>query len=203
MIRKISVTTYQNQLWKYYKNIEDELVLMERYVAFDKRNEGVFSTKFNDVLQSACNEFETVAKNALACSGMKKTDDWSFNRYCYYLVHENLIDRNVTIVFHGDWLLNPLSGARFVETEDDKGKKYTYEDPHKFIVWWSAHNKTKHKRTSLVEDTKEINYTKANLLNVINSVAALYYLELCFVRLFVEKAELGLFTSELFCIALE
>ena len=62
--------------------------------------------------------------------------------------------------------------------------------------WWSGYNKVKHHRTSRISKTSDkTNYSKANLGNVISSIAGLYVLEKSYMHAVGTKNDIEAFAD--------
>ncbi len=171
-------TSEWNKVIKYYETIEDSLDELQTFVAFDKRNEHVFSAAINDLLQKACSELETVLKHlCLASQPGDRVEKWSFPELFYHLSSTGLLNANVVLVFDKRWPIVPFNRAVF-EPRPSRPTCCRYTNPRKPVVWWSAHNKTKHKRFDLFSSDLNCEFKKANFINTINAIGALYIAEM-------------------------
>lgn len=149
MSREEFLTKY----WRYYLNIENSVIDLEKYISFDKRNYSCFSEEFIKIIQVICSEIDVMAKLI--------TFEHDMDGYKKFLISDdkyNKIKESKTeLQFHKEIVLSP-----FEFIDQDRG-----------LNWWGDYNKVKHNRQ------KNDNFTKANLYNVLTSLAALYFLE-CF-----------------------
>ena len=81
------------------------------------------------------------------------------------------------LVFDHEIRVSPWKNWIYEQYTDRSGAlRYRLKNTTKTPEWWNAYNAVKHQRTTNA-DTGHINYTKANLINLINSFGALYLLE--------------------------
>ncbi|MCO7227530.1 hypothetical protein [Pleionea sp. CnH1-48] len=152
--------------WNYFLAMEDDLEKVARYIEISKRNRNVYSLELARMLMASSAEVDVLLKSLCARfdSGAKADN---INKY-YPIVSQsipNVLQFPVSLPKWG-MSLSPLSS-------------WKEGCPPK---WWTANNKVKHHR----HEAK--NYEKANLKNVLNSIAALYILNLYFYK---EQAESG------------
>ena len=140
--------------WNYFLSLEEDLVRLSRYVEFSKANEKCYSIEIARILMAACSEIDVVAKQI--CKKLSdETKATKINQYREEIkpVHTNIASFEVIVRKHGI-TLTPWDNWEKDETPD----------------WWSSHNNVKHERNN--------HFDEGNLINALNSVAALYVLVL-------------------------
>ena len=176
--------------WNYYLELERSFLETRRYVAFSPENYRTYSVEYLKLLEAACGEVDSIGK-ALASTVKPDFDDeqaginkwweiiqdavafrerfWDSGRECR---SEGVRLNNCELYVIGLFPVRPWAGYR-VENglcrKKPDGGKSTPE-------WWDGYNTVKHRRAHLDMKTGRHNYSKANMGNVINSLAALYSL---------------------------
>lgn len=143
--------------WKYYKMIERNVIEIERYVKFIPSNFKTCSDEIIKYLQIICSEFEIICKLICNISGKKRID--------FYLSYfmENIKDFESIKVKLYDIELKPFQIIMIGKEKQTKN-----------LAWWKSYNNIKHNRFN--------NYTDGNLENLLNAIAALYYLEMYYIK---------------------
>ena len=186
--------------WNYYLELESELVQTKRYVEFSEINKGVFSIEFLKLYQAICSEIDVVGKYIASFldkdfdNKNKGINNWWFilqNKLCvstdvnnYY--NPSKIHLNVRAVKVFNYLMGKeYSPWKGYEVEEYKNKKGVFrlklKNGSSTPKWWSDYNSVKHHRTEKTNGC--LNFSKANLNNVCESIAALYILELAVIEL--------------------
>jgi len=153
--------------WNYFLALENDLITLSRYVDFSTANEKCYSLEMARILMAACSEIDVVAK--LICQKISaETNAHKINQYRDEInpVHTNIATFGVIVRRHG------LALTPWINWEKD-------ETPN----WWTSHNNVKHERNN--------HFDEGNLINTLNSVAALYVLVL---YLYADEAREGLLT---------
>lgn len=161
------MVTYSNNniYWNYFISIEEDLFRLSRFIEFDKDNENVFSIELARILISSSSEFEVVTRE------LCKLKFSNFNSVKMKFIRDKLLsiipdvcDLEITVSRFG---LNckPLENWK----------------SNKDCEWWKSYDKVKHFRST--------EYKKANLINVINSIGALYIVNLYYYNFLQEKDE--------------
>ncbi|MBI4979413.1 MAG: hypothetical protein HZC28_18195 [Spirochaetes bacterium] len=135
--------------WDLYLTLEDDLKKVARYVEFDRRNGAVFSIELSRILQIASSENDVVLR--LLCGRLNAVDtSGTMDEYRAEIMRSwpSMADEKVFAPGH-DLTLMPWK--RWKQNENPN--------------WWRAYNKIKHER--------ERYFTRANLRNALQSVAAL------------------------------
>lgn len=153
--------------WEYYLVLEKDFLQTERFIAFDLGknylynknvctnygNSMCFSNEFIKQYQSICSEIDvilkTMCKEINNNSKAKKIKEYTNEVLKKWprITNQKVGMKDIELQPFMNWSLLP------------------YNSPD----WWTPYNKVKHKRVT--------NYKKANLKNVLNSLAALYILE--------------------------
>lgn len=143
-------TSKRNIHWDYYIALENDIKELSRYIEFDGSNFKVHSIELTRLLLTASSEVDVVLKELCKFiePGSKADNINSYKK----VIKEKLpaiINTGVTCPLYG------LSLAPWSNWMGD-------ENPE----WWRSYNKVKHERSN--------NYKRANLENVLNSVAGLF-----------------------------
>ena len=153
--------------WEYFLVLEKDFLQIERFVSFDLGdnilynnkscnnygNSLCYSNEFVKQYQSICSEIDVLLKIiCLELNGSSNADN--MKDYTNEVLNEwsEITDQKVTM--------------KGIELQPFMNWKV---NPFKSPDWWTPYNKVKHERIT--------NYEKANLKNVLNSLAALYILE--------------------------
>lgn len=152
------------QHWNYLLSIEEDLFTLFRFVEPTESNMSTHSLELARILFSASSEVDVVAK--LLCKKLN-SDTNAKNINDYRLIIAGSIPRFYEVTVH-----LPRYGLTLTPWENWGSEK----NPN----WWKAYNNVKHKRNEHFQD--------ANLINTLNSVAALFVLLLFFYR---EEAQQG------------
>ena len=154
--------TYSNKniYWNYFISIEDDLYRLSRFIEFDQRNESVFSIELVRLLISSSSEFEVVSKELckMKTQGNRVKDIKTILLSSYPIIS----DLEINITRYG-LKYKPLENWKMGNNCD----------------WWASYNLVKHQRNS--------KYENANLKNVLNSLGALYIVNLYYYNALQEK----------------
>ena len=155
----------KNNYWNYYILIEEDLYKLSRFIEFDQKNENVFSIELVRLLISSSSEFEVVAKELCKIKDPNKN-----------IRNINDIRDNLVLLFNDIYNLEiiiPRFGL--------KNKPLINWKNNINCDWWTSYNSVKHQRNN--------KYENANLKNVINSIGALYIINLFYYNSLKEKNE--------------
>ncbi len=142
---------FTTKYWTYFRMLEDDCFNLSRYVAFDKKNFKVFSNEIIRQLMSAAAEFDNICKKITGMSKEKTT----ITDYGKWFFQDNDTLKNATVYLRNtNIVLKPFEA--WGETKND------------VMPWWGAYNEVKHHRSD--------KYIEGNLENLLNAIAALYYL---------------------------
>ncbi len=168
--------------WNYFLALEEDLVILSRYIDFSENtdatgslinNDYVYSSEIQKLLLSMCSEVEVVLKEL--CKKLNPNVVPNNIKDIYDTVkalRPKLVEFKATIPRFGLLTLDPWKNWRNSITSG------TYTSPQ----WWEDYNSIKHNRST--------NYHKANLKNCINAATALYIVNLYLYESEAEKGEL-------------
>lgn len=178
---------YIRNYWRYYKELENELLSVRKYIEFHEDNFNTFSIELLKLYQAICSEIDVIG-NAIAheIDDSFKPEDKKNNIYKWWYIVQNepylnrdkaINDVEVTLI--DEINIKPWEDFIIEKYNDKKGNtRYKAIGKKSTPVWWAAYNSVKHSRTFTAENGDgKINYSKANLGNVCNALAALYILE--------------------------
>lgn len=163
-ICKMSKPKFDIQYWNYFRAIENDLENLSRFVEFSTDNWSTYSIEMARMFLTVSSEIDVILK--MLCKLLNPNSKAErIDQYRKELIPEfpELPNENVII---------PLFGIKVIPWHD--------WNENKTPEWWSNHNMVKHNRN--------VNFKKANLGNVINSVGALlvilvyYYKQLLTLR---------------------
>ena len=180
--------------WKYYLSLEAQVCDLERFIEFDLENNGnTYSVRLLELLQAICSEIDVVGKTFATelDSSFVPTISTSILHW-WFVVQSNNRGIQLDPVFFRKETLFPWEDFFLI-----KNKSCYKTDPgvlnSKVPKWWNSYNNVKHRRTA-VGGNGLLNYTQANLSNVINALAGLFILE----ALLIEKVQGRVEGSKLF-----
>jgi hypothetical protein len=161
--------------WNYFLNLEQDLIVLSRYIEFSEKNYETYSQELAKVFLAASSEFDVVLKQICIIKGLNKSrpniDDYR-NTITSNLP---LLCQEIVFIDRYGMELEPLE--RWYNTSD------------KNPLWWTDYNTVKHNRNE--------GYMKANLKNTLNSMAALALVNLYF-HYFTFAQERQMAMSEVF-----
>lgn len=200
--------------WNYYLELEKEVLETRKFVEFDKKNYKCFSIEFLKLYQAICSEIDTLGRY------LAKTLEEDFNpnngnisRWWYILSNKLLLSKNIRDGWNNDkrkiniknfevqdYIFNhsitPWNNFEVERQVNKNGNVYfRSKSTSKVPTWWSDYNCVKHSRT-ILNTNKRINYYKANLKNVIDSLSALYVLEIALLQQFGNENNLQSFINK-------
>lgn len=147
--------------WKHYCLLEKELLETDEYVSIDRDNFQTFSASYMNLLFTICSELDTIAGMLCKKEGEEEEDKVPFgikNKLALVVNRFPFLYRyRVDTIFPYE-IMNITPMVKFSDSVSD---------------WWQAYNDVKHRRTEKNTGDR-YNYTKANLKNVLNALAALY-----------------------------
>ena len=199
--------------WNYYLELEKEVLETRKFVEFDKKNYNCFSIEFLKLYQAICSEIDTLGRY-LAGNLIKDFNPNNGNIYRWWdilsnnlFLSRNIVDgwnnkkRKINIknykVLNHIFYQNIKPWKIFEERQCTKKNENILRSNSSSSAsnWWSDYNSVKHNRT-IFNKSKRINYYKANLKNVIYSLAALYVLEIALLQQFGNKNNLQSFINK-------
>lgn len=189
---------FEKNYWEYYLELENQLLQIKRYVDFDKINFITYSIEFLKLFQTICSEIDVVGKMMahIANPDFSPEDKqnniykwWHEIQNVYKLTGELEIDKQDSLKdykckFLDEITFYPWKNFEIEKYKDKRGAtRYKPTNNSNTPTWWSDYNKVKHNRITLIdENTKNVNFVKANLGNVCISLSALYVLEKAFME---------------------
>lgn len=203
--------------WQYFKEIENEIIETRRYVDFSSDNYGTFSVEYLKLYQAICSEIDVIGKTiANEIDENFKPEEKQNSIYKWWYIIQNGIKypnwddkklcwnyvelKNAMVDFDNEKII-PWENFATEIRQDKKGANRTeLVKGMKVPVWWSEYNKVKHHRTGRVKDASipykhRMNYSMANLGNVIKSFAGLYVLELSYLHAVGTKNDVEAFAD--------
>lgn len=191
-------THFEKNYWDYYRELENDFLLLRKYISICKDNFNTYSIEILKLYQAVCSEIDVLGKAMAKLHNAKfKPEDkknnilkWWFEIQDSFLVTEPPFSYNNQTALpkriglreyqcrlFDSIILQPWR-AFTTEESDSKRKIFRNAKGSQTPSWWSDYNKVKHTRTSLIPEEKDkTNYSKANLGNLCNSFAALYIIE--------------------------
>ncbi len=142
---------FLSKYWRYYLNIENDVINLEKYITFDKRNYRCFSVEFIKIIQVICSEIDVILHLITSKGNMNGYKEFLSNDIRYKCIQKS----KTQLKLNKEIQLSP-----FKLLKKDKG-----------LDWWGSYNDIKHHRQD------HDNFVKANLYNVLTSLSALYFLE--------------------------
>lgn len=182
----MSVAHFFRDYWSYYIELENEFMETTKYVELRSDNFKTYSFEYLKLLQAICSEIDIIGKY-IACSfnkSFKVNSETKIYKWGYEIqqAFENLQGRTVCLK-EARYELTPFKDWEYtVKTSSRKSKYICLADHGKNLFWWRAYNSVKHER-AFCDESGTLNYSKANLKNVLYALSALYLLE----RLFIQK----------------
>lgn len=174
----------QNLFYPIYKQLEKEFIDLSYYITFDRKQKSTYSTKIADMLLRTVSEIENLSKELCKKENIKFLDKKNHVRKTvyfneYFIRLENvygLSNKLVNLILENcnkniiDAKLRPFQKDMNIKNKDNE---------YKIWKWYFAYNKIKHDRVK--------NFRQANLENLLNSLAALfllnvYYMDKIFYR---------------------
>lgn len=164
----------EHSYWRYYVELEHELLQTRKFVDFGEENFKTYSLEFLKLYQAVCGEIDLFLK-FLAKEINHEFDDKKANiQKCWFEIqnwYQASPIKKVSLC--KEYNLEPWLGYNVTRKHSKQNNWiYTGTAPD----WWKAYTDIKHQRAFLDDDGKP-NYIKANLKNVSNAFAALYVLE--------------------------
>ena len=193
MITKEKILDYY---WNYYVKLEEDFLKISKYVEICKTNYNTYSMEYLKLYQAICSEVDVIAKEICVNCGVpiKKTE--GIGNWGYYIEKDypDIISFKVNCQ---DLVINPYPNWKHEEYVDNEGKlRKRLVGNSRNPKWWTEYNKVKHKRIVLSEEKKGFNYKKANLKNVLFSLAGLFAFELILFEIFdIDKEQ---YSSQIF-----
>lgn len=141
--------------WNYYRVLEEDFLSITRYIEICEENNQTRSNEIIKQIQAIGSEFDNICKeicgfNLSDRKNIKDYSDWIFKNI------DNVRETIITVKNTRNTILQP-----FENWDENKPSS---------LFWWEAYNQIKHNRID--------NFKKGNFKNLINSLAALYFMEM-------------------------
>lgn len=167
----MNLNNFIKHCWKFYRALEDDFMKISRYVTLEESNKDCHSIEFSKQYQSICSEIDVVCK--LYCELIDPNGKYgNIFGYAYKILDSNPSIVNAEVVCD-NFTLKPWEEWKCDPEDYKNGKNPNNISPK----WWKLYNKVKHERLR-EDDFGKPYYRQANLMNTINSLAALYVLEM-------------------------
>ncbi|PAY01189.1 hypothetical protein CKO50_11500 [Pseudoalteromonas sp. HM-SA03] len=155
----------QNLHWRYYLSLESDVYALSRYIHFAPDNFKTYSIELAKLYLAICAEVEVVLKEICDICPNKKGKNTNINNYRQWIV-ENQQGLITEQALSFEFELQYVPWKAFEEGRSPS--------------WWSDYNKVKHERRE--------HFHKANLGNVLESLAGLYIVNLYLERVLSERS---------------
>lgn len=172
---------YERAHWRFFLELEQEMLATRKYVDFDEKNFSTFSIEYLKLFQAVCGEIDILGKViAQELDSSFKPDDGKNNIFKWWFIVQSWFDNQKSIEFCRMASFQPWAGFEVEQYRDSRGAiRYRLKSGSQTPSWWRAYTSVKHQRT-LKDSSGNLNYTKANLGNLCNAFSALYLLEKAF-----------------------
>lgn len=183
--------------WDYYRELEDELLGMRRYVALEEGNFSTYSIEISKLFQLTCSEIDTIGK-ILAIQyepDLNSKELLSINRWWYFIQDEinyrsleffdyegkrtkGISANDANLRFLNTINFEPWKNFRIVkQSYKNNSIHYNLDNNCKHPKWWTEYNHLKHSRITTSSNFTKSNFELANLKNLIHAIGALFILE--------------------------
>lgn len=173
------ISKFVSSYWNYYLELEEAFKQTQKYVAFDRHNDRTYSVEYLKLIQAVCSEIDVVSKEIAEhfdpnFSAIQRPN---IAHWGYVIINNMPQITKARVFFTNGYVVKPWDKFGYAQYTDKNGKiRYKLLPNCITPSWWNDYNKMKHQRTSRNSDG-EINFVKANLKNMVLSLAALYSLE--------------------------
>lgn len=178
-MEKMTRKEFMTNCWRFYLMLEKRFLDTTQYVELHHENFSTFSLEYVNLLQSIGSELDVFMK--VVCD-FEQTDRKTIADYCPVILQKYSGIKNQKVVINAlDDSIKPF-------------EEWRRECPKQSLVWWDAYDSVKHGRIK--------NFDSANLENVLNALAALYLLEMYYLKDIVKEDEMDIpdRESELFAL---
>lgn len=172
--------------WKYFLELEESLIEVQRYINFEKNNWKVYSNEFIKLLEVIGAEVDVIAKEIVLYkkTHLKKVEGiakWG------YEIQQLIPDiDSIKLCFNNENIIVPWNNWEHEKYINKKGiDSYRLKKGKENPEWWISYNKVKHARTTIKNG--KYNYERANLENIVNALGGLYILETYFMEELTSK----------------
>ena len=173
------ISKFVSSYWNYYLELEEAFKQTQKYVAFDRYNDRTYSVEYLKLIQAVCSEIDVVAKEIAEHFNPNFSTIQRPNiAHWGYVITNNMPQiTKARVFFTNGYVVKPWDKFGYTQYPDKNGNvRYKLLPNCNTPSWWSDYNKMKRQRTSRSSDG-EINFVKANLKNMVLSLAALFSLE--------------------------
>lgn len=154
---------FEKNCWNVYLAIENDFLLVEKYIAIDKKNYQTFSNEFTKQLLTICGELDVQLK--FLCKLINPSSSSS-------KIKEYANDLLTTFPEINDFTIISKQNNQI---EIQPWKDWTSSlSPN----WWLDYQQVKHFRLDLDSTRHIFNYEKANLENTFFALSALFSIEM-------------------------
>lgn len=152
---------FLQKYFQYYLALEDDFIKTTKYVHLNDKNYETFSIEYTKQYQAICSEIDVLCKEI--CRYCGDTSSNKFPKYTETILNsfDDIVSKRINVGLSSKIILEPF-------------KDWTDSPVYNSPKWWSNYNSVKHDRNN--------NFEKANLENVLNSLAGLYILEKYFLK---------------------
>lgn len=172
--------------WKYFLELEESLIEVQRYINFERNNWKVYSNEFIKLLEVIGAEVDVIAKEIVLYKKphLKKVEGiakWG------YEIQQLIPDiDSIKLCFNNENIIVPWNNWEHERYINKKGiDSYRLKKGKENPEWWISYNKVKHARTTIKNG--KYNYERANLENIVNALGGLYILETYFMEELTSK----------------
>jgi len=144
--------------WNYFLALESDLQKITRYVEFVEDNFSTYSLEMAHLILAACSEIDVVCKEICKLENPNASA-------ANIVQYKNIITMKFPSIGSMKSFI-PRYGLEFCPWDNWLGN----ESPH----WWKSYNNIKHDRN--------VNFSQSNLKNTLNSMSALFILNLILYR---------------------
>lgn len=183
--REINAKEFIHDYWKYFLELEKQLLETKRYVEFSRENRKAYSLEYLKLYQSVCSEIDVLGKELagavsqdFCADRMANIKQWG---YALMQVYPELKDE--LVIFDECMEQQPFKDwgyeKKMITDKNQKKRVILRKKNEGALRWWKEYNEVKHRRVGLIEGTK--NYKLANQENLILAFSGLYILERKFI----------------------
>jgi hypothetical protein len=175
----MNISLFLDQYWKYYLNLEKEVLATFEYSTLDKLNASNFSIEYAKLLQTICSEIDVVSKAYCDYPGTSNMDKMPKYASVITVHRPNIKTIEVDCLENRNCKYKPFIVWEFNANTSVNGiTRITGTPPS----WWTIYNKVKHERRSMNSTHRKENYKLANQDNVMNAIAGLFLIEMHFYK---------------------
>jgi hypothetical protein len=170
---------FLNDYWSYYLHMEKKVLHALDYVELSESNFSTYSKEFASLIEMIGAELDCFFK--IYCE-FQPSSKKNISDYCNYILNDDSGTTSYKIIVRSKQI-------SFIPFE-----KWDKDQAGKSLSWWIAYNNLKHSRV--------LNFKDASLENCLNILAALFLLEMQYLRRIVGNEDMDMpdKESELFYI---